>query len=208
MKALILVDIQIDFCQGGALEVKGGDDVVAIANLMMPYFDKVVATQDWHPADHGSFAANHPWRKPGQIIELDGLSQVLWPIHCVQGSFGAEFHPQLEMDGIDKVFHKGMDRRVDSYSGFFDNGKRKTTGLSTYLKNEGIKTVFVMGLATDYCVKFTTFDAIDEGFDTYLIVDGCRGVELNPGDVSAALEQMQSVGVKCVQSDKIMAGLV
>ncbi len=204
MKALLLIDLQIDFCPGGALEVKEGDQVIPIANSLMEQFDLVVATQDWHPADHGSFAANHPWRKPGQVIDLHGLPQVLWPIHCVQGSFGANFHPTLNQAGIDKVFVKGTDPTIDSYSGFFDNGHRKATGLGDYLREQGVTQVFVLGLATDYCVKFTALDAIELGFDTSLIEDASRGVNLNEGDVQQAIAEMRSKGVNIIQSSSIL----
>lgn len=204
MKALLLIDLQIDFCPGGALEVKEGDQVIPIANELMEQFDLVVATQDWHPANHGSFAANHPWRRPGQVIDLHGLQQVLWPIHCVQDSFGAQFHPKLNQAGITKVFVKGTDPEIDSYSGFFDNGKRKATGMGEYLKEQGVTEVFVLGLATDYCVKFTALDALGLGFDTHLIVDASRGVNLQEGDVDRAVEEMQQKGIKVIQSSELL----
>lgn len=203
MKALILVDLQNDFCAFGALAVKEGNQVIPIANDLMKKFDLVVATQDWHPADHGSFAANHLWRKPGQVIDLHGLAQVLWPIHCVQNSFGAEFVNKLNTDGITKIFQKGTDPTVDSYSGFFDNGKKKSTGLGDYLSEKGVKEVFVMGLATDYCVKFTALDAMDLGFKTNLILDGSRGVNLQEGDVEKAVLEMQQKGVNVLSSTDI-----
>ena len=202
--ALILVDLQNDFCPLGALPVPEGDQVIPIANALMPHFSTVVATQDWHPADHGSFAANHPWRKPGQTIDLNGLPQILWPIHCVQGSFGAEFVPELKQEGITKVFEKGTDPGIDSYSGFFDNGHRKATGLGDWLKEQGITRVYVLGLATDYCVKFTALDALQLGFETYLVEDASRGVNLAPGDVDHALSDMQAAGVQIVQSDSLL----
>ena len=202
--ALILVDLQNDFCPLGALPVPEGDQVIPIANALMPHFSTVVATQDWHPADHGSFAANHPWRKPGQTIDLNGLPQILWPIHCVQGSFGAEFVPELKQEGITKVFEKGTDPGIDSYSGFFDNGHRKATGLGDWLKKQGITRVYVLGLATDYCVKFTALDALQLGFETYLVEDASRGVNLAPGDVDQAVADMQAAGVQIVQSDSLL----
>lgn len=204
MKALILVDLQYDFCPNGALPVEGGDQLIPVANELMPFFDLVVATQDWHPANHGSFAANHPWRKPGQVIELNGLSQILWPIHCVQGSFGAEFVQGLDLDSIDKVFAKGTDEGIDSYSGFFDNGHRKSTGMGDFLKEKDVKEVYVMGLAADYCVKFTALDAIGLGFDTYLISDATRGVNMNPNDVEDAFQEMKEKGIKFITSKEII----
>lgn len=203
MRALILVDIQNDFCPGGHLEVPEGNQVVPIANALMDRFDLVVATQDWHPANHGSFAANHPWRKPGQVIDLNGLPQVLWPIHCVQESFGAEFVQALDTDKIGHVFVKGTDPEIDSYSGFYDNGHRKATGMGDFLKEKGVDRVYVMGLATDYCVKFTALDAVALGFKTWLIEDGCRGVNLNAGDVEQAIADMRSGGVEVVNSSEV-----
>jgi nicotinamidase/pyrazinamidase len=204
MKALILVDLQNDFCPGGALEVKEGDQVIPIANELMNTFDLVVATQDWHPANHGSFAANHLWRYPGQVIELDGLEQILWPIHCVQDSFGAQFVKTLETDKIDDIFVKGTDPKIDSYSGFFDNGHRKATGLGDYLKDKGVTAVYVMGLALDYCVKYTVLDAIELGFDTYLIEDATRAVNLAEGDADKAVSEMEAKGAHIIQSTTIL----
>jgi nicotinamidase/pyrazinamidase len=206
MKALLLIDLQNDFCPGGALAVKEGDQVIPIANALMPHFDLVVATQDWHPADHGSFAAMYPFRRPGQVIELDGLSQVLWPIHCVQDSFGAELVADLDQSRITRIFYKGTEKNIDSYSGFFDNGRRKATGLGDYLKAQGVSDVYVMGLATDYCVKFSTLDALSLGFKTYLVQDGCRGVELQAGDIDRALIEMQEKGADLIQSGSLLPG--
>lgn len=203
MKALVLVDLQNDFCPGGALAVPGGDEVIPVANRVQPQFDLVVATQDWHPANHGSFAANHESRKPGEIIDLDGLDQVLWPVHCVQDTHGAELVKELDTSRIAKVFRKGTDPRVDSYSGFYDNDHRVATGLGDYLKDQGVRQVYLMGLATDYCVKFTALDAVDEGFDVYLVEDGCRGVELEEGDVGRALDRMRRRGVVALESGSI-----
>ena len=200
MRTLILVDIQNDFLPGGALAVARGDEVIPVANRVQPAFELVVATQDWHPAGHGSFASAHPGRKPGEIGELAGLSQVFWPDHCVQGSRGAEFGPGLEMNRVETIFRKGTDPRIDSYSGFFDNGHRKSTGLGDYLKGRGASSVYVMGLATDYCVKFTALDARQLGFRTLLIEDGSRGVELRAGDVARAVDEMRQAGVEVVSS--------
>lgn len=202
--ALLLIDLQYDFCPLGALPVAEGDEVIPIANSLLDHFSIVAATQDWHPATHGSFAANHPWRKPGQVIDLHGLQQVLWPIHCVQNSFGAELVAELKQEKITKVFHKGTDPEIDSYSGFFDNGHRQSTGLADWLKAKGVDTIYVMGLATDYCVKFTALDALNLGFTTYLIEDATRGVDLNEGDVEQAKAEMQAKGVKIIQSSEIL----
>jgi len=173
MNCLVIVDLQNDFLPGGTLAVPEGDAVVPVANKLQESFDLVVATQDWHPANHGSFAANHPARKPFEQIELDGLSQTLWPVHCVQGTKGAELSPDLRRDSIVKIFPKGTDPVIDSYSGFFDNGHRKATGLGDWLKSKRVTEVFVCGLATDYCVKFTALDAVSLGFKTNLVEDGC-----------------------------------
>lgn len=203
MKALLCVDIQNDFCPGGALEVKEGDQVVPVANAMMGQFELVVATQDWHPANHKSFAAMHPWRYPGDVIDLNGLEQILWPIHCVQGSFGSEFAPGLKTEAFDKVFVKGTDPEIDSYSGFFDNGHRKATGLGDYLKGKGVEEVYILGLALDVCVKFTVLDALELGFKTYLIEDGSRGVDLHEGDSEKALVEMRQKGAIIVRSEDL-----
>lgn len=204
VNALILVDIQYDFLPGGALAVANGDAVIPVANRVQPHFDLIVATQDWHPPNHGSFASNHPGRKPGEMTELGGLPQVLWPDHCVQGTPGAEFHEALDRSRVARIFRKGTDPEIDSYSGFFDNGHRKSTGLGEYLREQGVRSVYVMGLATDYCVRWTALDAIQFGFRTHLIEDGSRGVALNPGDVAAAIEEVRSAGGIIVTSEQIV----
>jgi len=204
MRALILVDLQNDFLPGGALAVPQGDEVVPLANRLAERFDLVVATQDWHPADHGSFAMQHEGREPGDTIVLAGVPQVLWPVHCVQGTRGAEFVEGLDMSRVKKVFRKGTSRDIDSYSGFFDNGHRRATGLGDYLKEQGVSEVYVLGLATDYCVKFTALDARSLGFETYLIEDACRGVELAPGDVGRAVEEMRESGVRVMGSRELL----
>jgi len=203
MNALILVDIQNDFLPGGALAVPSGDQIIPVVNRLQPRFDLVVATQDWHPTNHGSFAANHPGRTPGEIITLAGLPQILWPTHCVQETAGAEFAPTLDRKTWDRVFVKGTDLNIDSYSGFFDNGHRKATGLAEYLQDRGVTQVYVAGLATDYCVKFTALDAVAQGFQTYLISDACRGVNLQPGDVDRAIDEMKQAGIHIIDSGKI-----
>jgi nicotinamidase/pyrazinamidase len=203
MNALILVDLQNDFLPGGALPVPDGDAVIPIANRVQGAFDLIVATQDWHPANHGSFAPNHPGRKPGDLGELGGLPQVLWPVHCVQNTGGAAFAPGLETRRVTRIFPKGTDPTIDSYSGFFDNGHRKATGLGDYLHSRGVTDVFILGLATDYCVKATALDARQLGFTTHLIVDGCRGVNLRPGDVDRAIEAMRAAKVQAVDSARL-----
>lgn len=203
MRALLLVDIQNDFVPGGALAVPDGDQVVRVANRLIPRFELVVATKDWHPVDHGSFASQHPGHKIGDTIDLNGLQQTLWPDHCIQNTTGAGFVEELDMDPIDRVFFKGTDSDIDSYSGFFDNGRRKATGLGDFLQERGVADAFVMGLATDYCVKFTVLDAIELGFQVHLIEDGCRGVDLTAGDSEQAIQEMRKAGARVVRSDDI-----
>ncbi|HEY3322352.1 MAG TPA: bifunctional nicotinamidase/pyrazinamidase [Planctomycetota bacterium] len=200
MKALLIIDVQNDFLPGGALPVPEGDQVIPVVNGVQRAFDLVVATQDWHPASHGSFAANHPGKNPGEVIDLAGLRQILWPVHCVQNTPGAALAPALETAQIRRVFQKGTDPQVDSYSGFFDNGRRKSTGLGEFLKNEGADELYLLGLATDYCVKFSALDAVSLGFRTHLIVDGCRGVNLKPGDADRAIDDMRNAGVEIVRA--------
>ncbi len=199
MEALILVDVQNDFLPGGALAVPEGDQVIPVINDLMSRFELVVATRDWHPADHLSFASQHPGRKVGEIIDLDGLEQILWPDHCVQGTEGAAFAEGLNADDIHHVLYKGTDRRIDSYSGFFDNGHRKATGLADLLDDRGVKQVTIAGLATDYCVKFTVLDACRLGYETRVVRDGIRAVNLNPGDGDKAIDEMREAGAQVVE---------
>ena len=203
MKALIVVDVQNDFLPGGALAVPGGDAVIPVANRMIPLFPLVVATQDWHPPDHRSFASQHPGQTIGDRISLNGLDQILWPDHCVQNSTGAAFPSALQTDTIDRILPKGTDPEIDSYSGFFDNGHRKATGLEAFLREQEVRQVFILGLATDYCVKWTALDARKLGFEVFLIQDGCRGVNLHPEDVSHALQEMQTAGVQFIDSSQV-----
>ncbi len=205
MNTLILVDIQNDFVPGGAVAVPEGDRIVPVVNRLQSRFDLIVATEDWHPAEHGSFAANHPGRRPGEVIELQGLSQVLWPTHCVKETTGADFAPGLDRMRWDRVFVKGTDPEIDSYSGFYDNGHRQATGLGEYLRGRGVTDVFVAGLATDYCVKFTVLDALELGFKTHLIADACRGVNLQPGDVQKAVDAMRAAGAEIVSAKEIVS---
>lgn len=177
MKALIIVDVQYDFLPGGSLEVAKGDEILPIINSIQKDYDLVVATQDWHPQDHLSFASKHEGKLPFEIIDLDGLEQVLWPDHCVQESYGAQISEELDSSRIEAIFRKGMDPRIDSYSGFYDNGKRKDTGLSGYLKARKIDEVHVCGLAADFCVFFTAMDAISEGFKTSIISKATKAID-------------------------------
>jgi nicotinamidase/pyrazinamidase len=206
MNALILVDLQNDFLPGGALPVPNGDAVIPLANQLQGAFKLVVATQDWHPPNHSSFAANHSGRKPGETVQLKKRTQTLWPVHCVQSTHGAEFAPALMRNRINKVFKKGTDADIDSYSGFFDNGHRRDTGLGTFLKEKKVTEVYVLGLATDYCVKFTALDAVELGFNTWLVEDACRGVNLKPNDSRDAIEAMEQAGVKVISSKQLLSG--
>ena len=194
MNALLLIDIQNDFLPGGALAVARGDEVIAAANALIPGFPLVVATQDWHPAGHGSFASTQG-AAVGTMGTLGGLPQVMWPDHCVQGTRGAEFADTLSTDRVEAIFRKGVDPTVDSYSGFWDNGQRRQTGLAGYLRGRGVTDVTVVGLATDYCVKFTALDARAEGFSVRVVLAACRGVELVVGDVERAVAELRGAGV-------------
>lgn len=207
MTALLLVDIQNDFLPGGALEVQNGDHILPVVNhLLQKKFNLIVASKDWHPPAHSSFAATHH-RQPGDIIVLNNLQQILWPVHCVQGTPGAEFSSKLNAEKIDNIFYKGTNKEIDSYSAFFDNQHDNSTGLVDFLKQNNIHDIYVTGLATDYCVKYTVLDAIREGFNVFVIAEGCKGVNLHPDDTEKALNEMQQAGAKIVSlkdlSDKI-----
>ncbi len=202
-KALVIVDLQNDFMKGGSLAVPEGNKVIPIANEVQPHFDLIVATKDWHPENHGSFANNYPDKKPGEQINLAGLPQILWPKHCVQNSRGAEFVSGFDTSHIAKIFHKGTNPLIDSYSTFFDNAHRRSTGLGEFLKQKGIEEVYLLGVATDYCVKYSTLDACELGFKVYVIEDGCRGVNLKPGDSAKALAEMQAAGATIITSSAL-----
>lgn len=198
MKTLLLIDIQNDFMPGGALAVPGGDEILPIINRLLPEYELVVATQDWHPADHGSFAINHAGKKVFEQTLLGDLPQTLWPVHCVQNTGGALFAPGLDTRCIRRVFSKGMNPQIDSYSGLYDNGHKASTGMGEWLKEQGATTLDVAGVATDYCVKFTVLDALAEGFQVRLLASACRGVNLQPGDVERALKEMQAKGCEII----------
>ena len=195
MKALLLIDIQNDFLPGGPLGVADGYAVIPVANQIMPRYPHVIATQDWHPPDHQSFASQHPGRAVGDVIELGGREQVLHPEHCVQGSEGAALAAGLKFESIDQIIQKGVQPEIDSYSGFFDNDHRTATGLESYLRDNGIKAVDIIGLATEDAVLHTALDAVQLGFDTTVILEGVRGVERTAGDSQRAVERMQQAGV-------------
>ncbi len=202
--ALIIVDIQNDFLPGGALAVTDGDKIIPVANQIQSLFEVVFMTQDFHPEDHESFAANHQGKSIGEVIDLHGLDQVLWPVHCVQGTTGTDFSSELELRDSVRVVKKGMNPAVDSYSGFFDNGQKEDTGLNEQLKELGVKSVFVLGLALDYCVKFTALDAKRLGFDTFLISDATRAVNLSPDDGEKALVEMEESGIHIIRSEDLI----
>jgi len=194
---LIITDIQNDFCPGGALAVAEGDRIIPIVNAISPRFDKCVATQDWHPPGHVSFASTHG-RRPYEVIDLDGLEQVLWPDHCVPGTFGADFHRDLDVRAVDLIIRKGNDPLIDSYSTFIENDKKTPTGLHYYLQGMGIRSVFFCGLATDYCVFFSALDALTMGFQVTVLLDACRGVDVPPGNVERAVGVMRDRGARIV----------
>lgn len=200
MKALIVVDMQNDFMPGGALPTKGADALVPVINALMERFPVVLATKDWHPKDHYSFAATHPEYKVGDVIREGPLEQILWPVHCVQHTKGAEFVRGLRSDRFEEVFHKGVDRMIDSYSTFFDNAHLRETGLADYLRKRGIKEIALVGVATDYCVLYSVLDALELGFDVTVFADGCRAINLLPDDGEKAFLQMEQAGAKVVAS--------
>lgn len=201
MHALIVVDIQNDFVTGGALAVTGGDEIISVVNKLQDSFDLVVATQDWHPADHKSFASNHKGKKPFETIILHGMDQVLWPDHCIQGSVGAELHKDLKLNKVEAIFRKGMDADIDSYSGFYDNGYKKSTGLAGYLRERKVKKLYVCGLAADYCVFYTAKDALKENFDTYVIEDATRAIDVNGFDI--AKDEILSLGGQIINTENL-----
>lgn len=201
MKALLLIDIQNDFIPGGSLAVPGADEIIAICNELQQKFEVVVATQDWHPKNHKSFAANHTGKNVFEVMDLNGLPQVLWPNHCIQGSSGAEFSKELNMNKVEAIFRKGTDPEIDSYSGFYDNGHRKTTALADYLKGKKVTEVYIAGLAADYCVYYTAKDAIQEGFSAYIVEDAVRAID--PEGFEKAKEDIISKGGKIVNSSAV-----
>ncbi|MEX2604742.1 MAG: bifunctional nicotinamidase/pyrazinamidase [Gracilimonas sp.] len=194
MKALVIVDVQNDFCPGGALEVPGGDEIIKPINNLLPEFDCVVQTQDWHPAQHLSFASNHEDKDPFEEIEMEYGTQVLWPDHCVQGTKGAEFHPDLKTNPTQVIVRKGFREHIDSYSAFFENDHETVTGLHGYLQERNVDELVITGLATDFCVKWTGLDAAKLGYKVTLIKNAVRGIDIN-GSVDAAMKEMKEAGV-------------
>ncbi|KFF21646.1 MULTISPECIES: bifunctional nicotinamidase/pyrazinamidase [Chryseobacterium] len=177
MNALIIIDVQYDFLPGGSLAVNQGDEIVQTINDLQSKYDLVVATQDWHPRGHKSFVTSHPGKEPFEEISLNGLNQVLWPEHCIQGTKGAELVPELLTNAVEAIFRKGMDKEIDSYSGFFDNGRKKSTGMADYLKGRGVTEVAVCGVAADYCVYYTANDALDLGFKSSIIESASKPID-------------------------------
>lgn len=201
MEALLVVDVQNDFCPGGALPVPRGDEVVPVINRLCARFPVVVASQDWHPKDHVSFASNHPGKQVLDVVEVEGQPQVLWPDHCVAGSWGADFHPGLETCFFRMIIRKGTDPRVDSYSAFRDNRKDRVTGLAGFLRELGVTAVTVVGLATDYCVAATALDAVELGFGARVFLPACRAVGAPPGHTEKTLERLRQAGVTLIESE-------
>ncbi len=194
---LIVVDVQNDFCPGGALAVPRGDEVVPIVNRLAARFRNVVLTQDWHPAGHFSFASTHPGKKPFETIAASYGPQILWPDHCVQGSPGAAFHPALHIPHAALVLRKGTDPTIDSYSTFYENDRSTPTGLIGYLRNRGFTRVFLAGLAFDFCVRYSAEDAQREGFAVFVVEDACRGIDMD-GSVAATRANLAALGVACI----------
>ena len=193
MKALIIIDVQNDFLKDGSLEVPNGNNVIEPINEIINNYSIVVATKDWHPLDHVSFASNHKEKEIGDVVKINNIEQILWPVHCVQKSEGSAFPSKLNIKSIDKIIYKGANSKIDSYSGFYDNGKILSTGLSDYLKTKNVTSVDYVGLATEFCVKFTVFDSIEEGFKSRVILKGIKGINLE--ESNKTLEEMKSKGI-------------
>ncbi len=197
---LLVTDVQNDFCPGGTLPVKRGDLVVPVINRLTKHFSVIVATQDWHPQNHKSFASMHPGKKLYDVIRLRGIEQVLWPDHCIQGTHGADLHKELDTTRFSAVIRKGMNPEIDSYSVFKDNIKESVTGLDGYLKEIGIKRIYLVGLATDYCVYYSAMDGIDGGYEVTIILDATRGIDIPPGSMQEKLSEFQANGGKIAKS--------
>ncbi len=204
MKALLIVDVQNDFCPGGALEVPSGDEIVSTINNLAREFDIVIQTQDWHPSGHSSFASSHEGHNPFDTIEMPYGEQVLWPDHCVQGSTGADFHPDLNTDRSQLIIRKGFRKHIDSYSAFYENDDTTTTGLTGYLRERNIDTLYTVGLATDFCVKWSVVDGLKEGFEVFVVEDAVKGIDIE-GSVGAAWDEMLETGAQKVTSQTLLS---
>ncbi len=204
MKALLIIDVQNDFCPGGALEVPDGDQIIPVINALSDTFDVVIQTQDWHPEGHSSFASSHNGKEPFETIEMPYGNQVLWPDHCVQGSDGAEFHPDLETNRSQLIIRKGFRKEIDSYSAFYENDETTTTGLSGYLRERNIDTLYAVGLATDFCVKWSVIDGMEEGFDVFVVKDAVKGIDID-GSVDQAWQEMLDAGAEKVSSEDLLS---
>jgi nicotinamidase/pyrazinamidase len=202
--ALIIVDLQRDFCAGGPMAVPGVEKIIPVINRLQSHFPLVVATKDWHPANHSSFASNHPGHSVGEELSVHDVMQVLWPDHCVQKTLGAEFHPDLERKYLNEVFFKGTDKRFDSYSAFYDNTRVRETGLTGYLRVRDVTDIYIVGVCTEYCVKFSALDAVRDDFNVTVIQDACAGIDLVKGNVAAALVDMQKAGINLLHSSTIL----
>ena len=200
--ALLVIDVQNDFIPGGQLPVPEGDLIVPLINRLARQFGQVIIAQDWHPPGHASFASRHPGKQPFDVIQLPYGEQTLWPEHCVQGTTGAGFHPDLDLPHAQLIIRKGCNPEIDSYSAFLEADRRTTTGLSGYLKERGIDTVYMVGLALDFCVMFSALDARASGFNAYVVLDACRAIDMN-GSLQSAMERMQSAGVELIQSTEL-----
>jgi len=201
--ALIIIDLQNDFCPGGALAVPEGDEIIPVVNKLSGKFKRVIATQDWHPTDHMSFAVNHPGKKEFDVIDYNGMKQVLWPEHCVSGTFGAQFHSDLDINNVDLIIKKGRNPEIDSYSAFKENDKKTLTGLEGYLRNLDIRQTYICGLALDYCVLYSALDSRELGFDTYVIIDGTKGIDSPEGNIDKSLAIMKEKGIKIIESNDL-----
>ncbi|TYB74300.1 bifunctional nicotinamidase/pyrazinamidase [Bizionia myxarmorum] len=201
MKTLLIIDVQNDFMPGGSLAIPNGDKIVSVINTMQYKFDLVVASQDWHPKDHVSFASNHSGKKTFDEIEIQGKPQTLWPDHCVQGTEGAEFHSDLDTKPWEAIFRKGTDKTIDSYSAFYDNGHLKSTGLAGYLKEKGTSQLFLCGLAADICVYFSIYDAFKEGFACFYVEDASQPLDVE--NFKDLKQEMIKLGIQIISSEEI-----
>lgn len=206
MKALLIVDLQYDFCPGGALAVPGGDTIIPHINALIPHFDCIIQTQDWHPKSHASFASNNNGKSPYDTIQMDYGEQVLWPDHCVQGSHGADFHRELNTTATQMIVRKGFRKNIDSYSAFFENDNNTATGLDGYLNERGVEELYITGLATDFCVKWSALDAVKQGYKTYLIENAVKGIDIE-GSVEQSLKEMKEAGVEFITSENVLKNL-